>query len=443
MQKGFAPILILLGILLVVVVAGGVFYFGRQTNPKPPQNQVIVSNPQVLLTTDKISNWKTYTNQKYGYEIKFPTNWFEGPGRGDQSSYQPSDFESQSFTPSTATGGCGGAQSGVFVNVLDNPNHLSANDFLKNEITSGYGNLQQIKFVNDRMGFEANLDVSIAEGFPGAGSPGPTADINLGNKIVEISTEPIPSGYDNTAFATSFSQIFSTFKLITADPNIQEIKVDTNKKFGSGDIEVITGSDKKIVTNWSYNYNPLLSPNKTKIVYLSESKESVAKRNGDKGAASTSNNIWIINIDGSNPIQITKHFDNIFRRNLHWLDNDRVVFTDGLISVKVYSTKNNTTQTILGQDQPIPNPSSSNSAPFVYNSDYSYLVRLGDNNNQYQTAVANLTTLKSQNASQSIPSSCYVGFGLDNKTFISIIDNNKEAIFDLTSGQVSQNQLKQ
>lgn len=43
-QKGFAPILIALGILLIVGIAGGAYYFGTLKNTKPQsQNSVVVS----------------------------------------------------------------------------------------------------------------------------------------------------------------------------------------------------------------------------------------------------------------------------------------------------------------------------------------------------------------------------------------------------------------
>lgn len=73
MQKGFAPILILVGILVALALAGGVYFFGKSQVAKL-QNPVVVSQtpqatPTPSSTSDETASWKTYTNTKYGYSI--------------------------------------------------------------------------------------------------------------------------------------------------------------------------------------------------------------------------------------------------------------------------------------------------------------------------------------------------------------------------------------
>jgi len=78
MQKGFAPILILVGVL--VLIAGGVYYLGIK---KAPVQQV--QNPMVTFqtaqatptpsTSDQTVNWKTYTNNENNYSFKYPQTW--------------------------------------------------------------------------------------------------------------------------------------------------------------------------------------------------------------------------------------------------------------------------------------------------------------------------------------------------------------------------------
>lgn len=94
MQKGFAPILILVGILVIAAI-GGAFYLGKQTSkPSQPQNQVVTSQATPSSTQDtsrepngsaaspvpngtgETVNWKTYTNTKAGYSIKYPPEWY-------------------------------------------------------------------------------------------------------------------------------------------------------------------------------------------------------------------------------------------------------------------------------------------------------------------------------------------------------------------------------
>lgn len=78
-QKGQSAILMLLGILILVGVAGGAYFLGSQTPPKP-QNPVVTSSPQSTMVSqnipssvvDETVNWKTYTSTKYGYSFKYP-----------------------------------------------------------------------------------------------------------------------------------------------------------------------------------------------------------------------------------------------------------------------------------------------------------------------------------------------------------------------------------
>lgn len=77
MQKGQTQVLIVAGIVLFIAVAGGIFFLGRITAPKP-QTPVVTSSPQPsptpqpTSTSDPTANWKTYTNTKYGYSLKYP-----------------------------------------------------------------------------------------------------------------------------------------------------------------------------------------------------------------------------------------------------------------------------------------------------------------------------------------------------------------------------------
>ena len=72
---------ILGGILGVFVLAGAVFgaykLGQKQVYPElgegPTPTPVAVATP----TLDPTANWKTYTNEKYGYSIKYPAEWSE------------------------------------------------------------------------------------------------------------------------------------------------------------------------------------------------------------------------------------------------------------------------------------------------------------------------------------------------------------------------------
>ncbi|KKR80851.1 MAG: hypothetical protein UU73_C0002G0164 [Candidatus Daviesbacteria bacterium GW2011_GWA1_41_61] len=99
MQKGFAPILGIL-VILVAVSIGYVILIGFPENKKcgqvfachgiPLNNQCIGYNStfayvdcaKTSLTDETVdtegtrsANWKTYTNSKYGFSLKYPTSW--------------------------------------------------------------------------------------------------------------------------------------------------------------------------------------------------------------------------------------------------------------------------------------------------------------------------------------------------------------------------------
>ncbi len=89
MQKGQTPVLILVGILIIIVVAGGAYFLGKSANSKPSSTPVVTSqSPQPALipqsTPDaspaptgagETTNWKIYTNSEYGFSFKYPSNW--------------------------------------------------------------------------------------------------------------------------------------------------------------------------------------------------------------------------------------------------------------------------------------------------------------------------------------------------------------------------------
>lgn len=71
MQKGFALPLILIGILLVSLIGAGGYYFYQ--NKYFPKTSIPQPSPQPQK--DETSDWKTYTNTKYGYSIKYPEEY--------------------------------------------------------------------------------------------------------------------------------------------------------------------------------------------------------------------------------------------------------------------------------------------------------------------------------------------------------------------------------
>lgn len=84
-QAGFAPVLVLIGIMVIMAIAGGAYYFGKSQTPKPQsQNLMASSQPSVTPTT---SNFNLIF--KYGVGARNELDTFEGTYTKDMVSDPP------------------------------------------------------------------------------------------------------------------------------------------------------------------------------------------------------------------------------------------------------------------------------------------------------------------------------------------------------------------
>jgi hypothetical protein len=86
MKKGFGLVGILIVIGIIVLGGGGYYYLSNENNKTIddiPEEHILDGNGNVTeeephrITQDETVDWKTYTNEKYGYKLKYPSNWVE------------------------------------------------------------------------------------------------------------------------------------------------------------------------------------------------------------------------------------------------------------------------------------------------------------------------------------------------------------------------------
>ncbi len=77
-------ILVLLGVIIVTIIIVSCGFFAYQYFIKP---QTPITLPEqtgnVQNSNTQTADWKTYKNNKYGFEIKYPNNWYQQGGVSD------------------------------------------------------------------------------------------------------------------------------------------------------------------------------------------------------------------------------------------------------------------------------------------------------------------------------------------------------------------------
>lgn len=196
--------LIGLGAMFLLVVGLVIGYFIRDVTDSPvniSKKEQVSPTPSVVspTATEKMykepASWKTYRNTEYNYSYRYPDTWHD------------------QFTVNKPCEGCGGVEAGLTVLVRKNTAMLSAKDFAQRAIESNRS--AQMLPKPEYFTFH-NLDGEIANGFPGAGSPGIYAFIVDEGRIYTLQFD----GVDDETAHTILNTFYFVKSLGTPGPTV-------------------------------------------------------------------------------------------------------------------------------------------------------------------------------------------------------------------------------
>jgi hypothetical protein len=118
-KRGSSQIITIL--IVLVIVAGGIYYFTRPTTPDPDTQTYATTTPVKAVSTVDTTNWKTYTNPKYNFSFKYPADWVV-----DTETYIDFPHKALEITPPKS--------AGIKFVVTDN---LSAGQTISNYLAAG------------------------------------------------------------------------------------------------------------------------------------------------------------------------------------------------------------------------------------------------------------------------------------------------------------------
>lgn len=199
-EGGQTQVLILAGIVLTIALAGGIFYLGRVTAPKP-QNVTTSPQPSPTLSQtsspDPTANWKTYTTEEFS--IKYPPSYAYQMVELVAPKDYP-DIKSVRFDTSSGT---------IYVTTTKNYLNLTTDNAL--------GNGPQLSYISDYLKgkdikkFKVDGADAVMVDEVSAGQAGSTSDLIIirGNTLIQITLSEV-----NPTDLSNLQKILSTFKFL-------------------------------------------------------------------------------------------------------------------------------------------------------------------------------------------------------------------------------------
>ncbi|MBI4039700.1 hypothetical protein HY388_02625 [Candidatus Daviesbacteria bacterium] len=213
--------LILVGLVAMILGVAGTFVWQQVSRqvamPKPASSAVptptTIPNPtanpdSIPIKSGSIgADWKTYTNTKLGYSLKYPPNWENDLDHGPGSSLHPP------LPNESPGGGVDYLFSGISVYEINkeyNPEGLSFEEYVEKDRVQGEGVSRTVKklSIDSLEGLEVTqFWEDLSQSYPFK-----SAYIKHNSKIYTIRLEQNGSFPEVRIHVNTFDQILSTFK---------------------------------------------------------------------------------------------------------------------------------------------------------------------------------------------------------------------------------------
>lgn len=231
-QKGFAPIILLIGVLVITLAAGGAYYYYQSKqklstySPPTPTNNTVQTTPSP--TPNPTANWETYENAYYSF--KYPDDWdLEIDSKKDSNEIIPSVYIHYHYTDDPSKGRYnfyfGDSIRFSIIKAVSNSNL----DIYIQEIINNQGNI--VSKIKDVV-----IDGIKGRRFTFGGQfSADTIYAKRDDLIFNIShNEVVDKSHINSIDETTYNQILSTFRFLDPDRSIDisDWKTYRNDKYG-------------------------------------------------------------------------------------------------------------------------------------------------------------------------------------------------------------------